>query len=37
MTTASGYVRASTQEEVKKGSNEQQKDILEAREKVSWW
>ena len=28
MTTAFGYVRASTQEEVKQGSNERQKEIL---------
>lgn len=37
MTTAFGYVRASTQEEVKQGSNERQKDILANFFKAKGW
>ena len=37
MTTAFGYVRASTQEEVKQGSNERQKEILVNFFKAKGW
>ncbi len=37
MTTAFGYVRASTQEEVKQGSNERQKEILANFLKAKGW